>query len=202
MTFGHCPIIHGNSGSPAFDESGKLVAIMQGYFEPKPDSDFLGTLNQLKLDSKFGTLAVGTQLQCISELNQVSARQCFDQARLSPVNVQGYMNNQASLIQLPEVMSDGVMQSTVSEVWMRLKNSSVKQPVYVKVPTCFQQQNTVFEIRKYSLGINRYYQAEYRNQNKSDFIYFSAKKSLDSNEMRLTSEIGEVQIPVCPVTAI
>jgi hypothetical protein len=74
MTFGDCAVAAGNSGSPILNSDGEIGSILQGFLLPRTQNTELNLeLAAAKLDSKYGQVAIGTQLDCIPEISGLPA---------------------------------------------------------------------------------------------------------------------------------
>ncbi len=73
MALGDCQIIHGNSGSPLLDSSGKAVGVIQLTFEQNTLGSVLLQLTLPMLDPSIGPLSAGTSFACLDLPSQVAA---------------------------------------------------------------------------------------------------------------------------------
>ena len=198
MTFGDCAIQAGNSGSAAINSDGQVGAIIQGYLSVKQDPDILNQLQPRLLDQKYGQVAIGTQIECIPELNLSRTAKCGSIVNMNSMMPENYL-------ELFSTFNPKRLPSAGSEnVWKTIPSSSDDEKSYLKVPACVSNQAKTgaqypASEMTYRLGINRFLQGEWRAMLEPDEKQVNFKLTASSSfqaELQ-NDEFGAITLPVC-----
>jgi hypothetical protein len=203
MTFGDCAIQAGNSGSPAINTNGEVGAIIQGYLSVKDDPKITGDLQSKLLDQSYGQVGIGTQIQCIPELNLSRAAQCGSIVNMNGLMPKDYLNLFSTFdeARLPKITQD--------ETWKTLPAPGNDEKTYMRVPKCVSgndPKSTTYTsmVMSYRRGINRFLQAEWRSmlEPNEKLVNFSVANS-SANKVDLENpELGTITLPVCAPTRL
>ena len=202
MTFGNCAIQEGNSGSPIFNESGEVGALVQGYLNVN-DDHFSELLKPFLLDGSFGETAIATQTRCMPELVGVSANSCGEVKPLAALFPRQYMDQfgQFSTKTLPRL--------TWGLFWNEVKSSKDAEKTFVTSPICV----SIFEVltgrlsftstaMSYRQGINMRLKAEWRSlyQDDTKETLFVVQKPLTQKPSTadfISTDFGTITVPIC-----
>ena len=202
MSFGDCAIQEGNSGSPIFNESGEVGAIVQAFLSVK-DEEFAQQLQSYLLDHTYGQVAVGTQVRCMPELVGLAANNCNSIKPIAALYPKQYLQDYGtfSLKKLPDPV--------FGLAWREIPVSDSFQKTYFSSPSCISNsdiRNGSFSFTSsamlYHLGINSMLQAEWRltyplGEKQTIFKFQKNGSEVFKNIDFLSSEFGKITIPSC-----
>ena len=198
MTFGDCAIQAGNSGSAVINSDGQVGAVIQGYLSVKQDPEILNQLQPRLLDQKYGQVAIGTQIECIPELNLSRAAKCGAILNMDSMMPENYLDlfSNFDLKRLPSAGSENL--------WKKIPSSSDAEKSYLKIPACVSGQaeaGTQYPSSEmtYRLGINRFLQGEWRamlEPNEKQVNFKLTSSSSFQAELQ-NDEFGAITLPVC-----
>jgi hypothetical protein len=196
MTFGNCPIEHGNSGGPIFNSDGDLAGVIQGYF----DSRLLPSGKKL---------AVGSQAICMNGVhgNAGTSKQCDPVVRAQGLFPDDYKSRYANPGLMPDFISEGTVTSDQSERWVKLRNPQIRWVQYVKLPTCYsaEAEKTLkmrspitLSVRTFIAEIGPTFEVEYREYRTGVFTEENFQVQKNQQGVQFTRVgFGSVQIPYC-----
>ena len=202
ISFGDCAIQEGNSGSPVFNESGEVGAVVQGFLNVKDDD----LANQLKPylfpNETYGEVALATQTSCMQEIVGNIAVFCNPVKPLEALYPSKYVAKFGGFLNsiLP-IISTG-------ESWVNFPTARDDQKIFLSSPSCVRISEVMsgtFSFTSsevfYDFGINARLQAEWRSmyQPGEKQVLFTVKKPANDKVKSVNFESDQfgLTVPVC-----
>ena len=199
MTFGDCAIQLGNSGSPIFNSDHEVGALVQGYLALNNEDKIKKELQPILIDQGYGQVGVGTQTQCIPELNLARSAQCGPLVSAAAISPQSFLDqfSEFDRSRLPRINGD--------ETWRTLPAPGTDERAYVRTPKCANASDLgsmryTGMIMSYRRGINKFLQAEWRAQLEPNerLVNFLLAGSRGAAQVDLqNNELGTITVPMC-----
>ncbi len=194
MTFGDCAIQAGNSGSPIFNRNGEIGAVVQGYLTVKQDPAILQGLGEVMLDPSYGLVAIGTQTQCVPEINPSRSQVCTEILPMTGYHPKDYLS-------MFKRFDLGVLPKPISGwEWHEFLTGDALKKVFFSKPICTSQKSFDSHAMVYQEGMNRLMKGEWRlSPEVSETIKnFSQIQGNPVGALSfLNSDLGTITIPTC-----
>ena len=190
MSFGDCPVIQGNSGSPILNSKGEVGAIEQGFLKLEESVEMPLNLKKVLLDDPQLPVTIGTQMLCLT-------REC------GPVPSADLETPEVFLERFGRIVKPELPRNE-NQVWKETSASVGLNKVFVSPPECLPQNARAGDVLvlkqvAFQKGINRNYQTEWRSVGEQP-VSMRVKRDMtgqDANGVLENSEFGSVTIPIC-----